>query len=466
MPFVSTLTKPGLRLGTRDDLRMNDVDLIRTKAEPLVGSPGDFDPVLELIGDARFVLIGEASHGTHEFYRIRAQVSKLLIQEHGFNGVAVEADWPDAYRVNRFVRGVSQDLDSVEALSGFKRFPQWMWRNADVLDFVGWLREHNGERLSDAEKCGFYGLDLYSLRSSIEAVLDYLSKVDSEAARRARHHYGCFDHFGPEIQTYGWATGSGLTPGCEEEVVKELIALRMKAMEYLQRDGQIAADAYFCAEQNALVVRDAEEYYRNMFRREFNSWNLRDTHMMDSLESLTKHLDKSQKTSRPARIIVWAHNSHLGDARATQMSERGELNLGQLVRQRFGKAAVSLGFTTYHGTVMAASDWDAPAERKNVRPALTESYEALFHDVDVPNFFLRLRDDTDLASRLRIDRLERAIGVIYRPETERVSHYFYASLPNQFDGILHYDHTRAVEPLERSAEWEAGEVEETFPSGL
>ena len=439
------------------------VDVISEKAEALVGAHDDFDSIVDLIGDARFVLIGEASHGTHEFYRIRAQISKLLIAQRGFNAVAVEADWPDAYRVNRFVRNACSDIDSVEALDGFRRFPQWMWRNADVLDFVGWLREHNDQQAFEDRKCGFYGLDLYSLHASIEAVLGYLSKVDPEAAKRARHHYSCFEQFGKKIETYGYATGFGMTPSCEEAVIRELVALRRKEMQYLQRDGQVAADAYFCAEQNALVVRNAEEYYRNMFRREVSSWNLRDTHMMESLLRLAIHLSNRRP---PAKIIVWAHNSHLGDARATQMSERGELNLGQLVREHFGKDAVSIGFTTYDGTVTAASDWDGPAERKNVRPAHPESYEALFHDVDVPNFFLGFRDDADVVTALRNERLERAIGVIYRPETELMSHYFHARLPDQFDAILHYDHTRAVEPLERTAEWEAGEVEETFPSGL
>jgi erythromycin esterase-like protein len=438
-------------------------DLIRETADPLVGSPHDFDSVIDLIGDARFVLIGEASHGTHEFYRIRAQISKVLITQRGFNAVAVEADWPDAYRVNRFVRGASEDNDSVEALDGFHRFPQWIWRNADVLDFVGWLREHNDEQSSDNEKCGFYGLDLYSLHASVEAVLAYLDKVDPETAKQARHYYSCFEHFGKDITTYGYAAGFRMAPSCEEAVVKNLVELRRKAMDYLQRDGQVAADAYFCAEQNALVVRNAEEYYRNMFRREVSSWNLRDTHMMESVVRLAIHLSNQRP---PVKIIVWAHNSHLGDARATQMSERGELNLGQLVREHFGKEAVSIGFTTYDGTVTAASDWDGPAERKTGRPAHPDSYAALFHDVDVPNFFLNLRNDVDLASHLRSERLERAIGVIYRPDTELISHYFHARLPDQFDAILHYDHTRAVEPLERTTEWELGEVEETFPSGL
>jgi erythromycin esterase-like protein len=437
------------------------VDLLSEKAEALVCAPDDFNSLVDLIGDARFVLIGEASHGTHEFYRIRAQISKVLIAQRGFSAVAVEADWPDAYRVNRFVRGASNDSDSVEALS-FQRFPQWMWRNADVLDFVGWLREHNDQQIFEDRKCGFYGLDLYSLHASIEAVLAYLGKVDPEAAKRARHYYSCFEHFGKDITTYGYATGFRMTESCEDAVVKNLVQLRRKAMEYLQRDGQVAADAYFCAEQNALVVRNAEEYYRNMFRREVSSWNLRDNHMMESLVRLAIHLSNDRP---PAKIIVWAHNSHLGDARATQMGERGELNLGQLVREHFGKEAVSIGFTTYDGTVTAASDWNGPAERKNVRPGHPDSYEALFHEVDVPNFFLNLHD-VDTAAALRNERLERAIGVIYRPETELVSHYCHARLPDQFDAILHYDHTRAVEPLERTVEWEMGEVEETFPSGL
>lgn len=438
-------------------------DLIRGAAEPLSGSPDDYDPLLDLVGDARFVLLGEASHGTHEFYRERAQISKRLILERGFNAIAVEADWPDAYRVNTFVRGAGEDTDGVEALSGFKRFPQWMWRNADVLDFVGWLREHNDDQPAKGTKCGFYGLDLYSLHASIEAVLGYLKKVDPEAANRARHHYSCFDHFGRSTETYGRVAGFGMAPTCEAEVVTELTALRHKAMDYLHRDGQVAADAYFCAEQNALIVRDAEQYYRTMFRREHSSWNQRDTHMMDSLVALTDHLGKQRA---PAKVIVWAHNSHLGDARATQMSEHGELNLGQLVRERFGSQAVLIGFTTHHGTVTAASDWDGPAERKVVRPGLPGSYEALFHEAQHPRFWLEFRKHPEVAAKLRGEALERAIGVIYRPETERLSHYFHARLSDQFDAILHFDRTRAVEPLERTAEWHSGEVEETFPSGI
>ncbi len=271
------------------------VELLAEAAEPLVGSPNDFDSVIDLIGDRRFVLIGEASHGTHEFYRIRAQLSKILIAQRGFNAVAVEADWPDAYRINRFVRGAGNDLDSVEALSGFQRFPQWMWRNADVLDFVGWLREHNDQQ--GDRKCGFYGLDLYSLNDSISAVLAYLDKVDPDAAKRARHHYGCFEQFGQDTTSYGYATGFRMAPDCEAAVVKNLVDLRRKAMDYLQRDGQVAADAYFCAEQNALVVRNAEEYYRTMFKREVSSWNLA-RHAHDGIAGAPNELSEQPRIAR------------------------------------------------------------------------------------------------------------------------------------------------------------------------
>jgi erythromycin esterase-like protein len=437
--------------------------LIREACEPLTGSPRDYDPLLDLVGDARFVLLGEATHGTHEFYRERAQITKRLIREKSFNAVAVEADWPDAYRVNRFVRGVSDDADATDALTGFKRFSQWMWRNADVLDFVGWLRAHNDAQKTVEGKAGFYGLDLYSLHASIEAVLTYLAKVDPASAGRARKRYACFDHFGKDTQTYGLATGLGMAPTCEDAVVNELVELRLREAEYLQRDGRVVADEFFCAEQNALVVSRAEQYYRTMFRGEVSSWNLRDHHMMETLAALVAHLEQFQ---RPTKVVVRAHNSHLGNARATQMGERGEFNLGQLARERFGHQAVLIGLTTHSGTVTAASDWDGPAERKNVRPAVEQSYEALFHQVGHPRFWLEFEKHPAVAFNLRGARLERAIGVIYRPDTELASHYFTARLPYQFDAVLHFDHTRAVEPLERSAEWELGEVEETFPTGL
>jgi erythromycin esterase-like protein len=441
-------------------------NLIRENSHALTGAPFDYDPLIEQIGEARFVLIGEASHGTHEFYRERAQITKQLIRERGFTAVAVEADWPDAYRVNRYVRGTTSDAEAIDSLTGFKRFPTWMWRNADVLDFIGWLREYNDALTNDANKAGFYGLDLYSLHASIEAVLGYLGKIDPEAAKRARYRYSCFDHFGENAQAYGYAASFELSESCEKEVVNQLVELRRRAADYASRDGRVAADDFFFAEQNARLVKNAEEYYRSMFRGSVPSWNLRDRHMAETLESLVGHLENQ---GQAAKVVVWEHNSHLGDARATEMGERGELNVGQLVRERHGSNAVLVGLSTYTGTVTAASDWDAPAERKRVRPALKDSYEALFHEVGVPRFQISLRETSPMESALREPRLERAIGVIYRPETERQSHYFYARLSDQFDALLHFDQTRAVEPLERAPEWnmeEVGEPAETFPFGL
>lgn len=438
------------------------VQALRAAGHPLVGAPEDFDPVLALVGDARFVLIGEASHGTHEFYRIRAEITKRLIRERGFTSVAVEADWPDAYRVNRYVRGRGTDEDAEEALDGFRRFPQWMWRNADVLDFVGWLRAHN-DVLPEAGRVGFYGLDLYSLHASIEAVLAYLRIVDPEAAERARVRYRCFDRFGGDPQAYGYGAGFGLAPSCETAVVEQLAELRRSAADYARRDGRVAPDDLFFVEQNARLVRNAERYYRAMFGSRVASWNLRDQHMFETLDAL---VDFHAARGRREKVVVWAHNSHLGDARATDMGAGGELNVGQLVRRRHGRDARLVGFLTHEGTVTAASDWDEPAERKAVRPALAGSYEALLHEVEIPNFLLDLTAPGPAVSGLARPRLERAIGVIYRPETERASHYFHAALPRQFDAVLYYDRTRAVEPLERTGLWERGEVAETFPTAL
>ena len=427
---------------------------------PLTGTARDFDPLITQIGGARFVLIGEASHGTHEFYKIRGEITKRLIVEQGFSAVAVEADWPDAYRVNRFVRGIGDDTGAVDALGDFERFPQWMWRNADVLDFIGWLRAHNDSLPRGTQRAGFYGLDLYSLHSSIDAVLRYLDSVDPPAARRARDRYACFDHFGGDPQNYASAVSAGWAPSCEPEVIAQLVELRRSAAAYAKRDAGSDPDAAFQAEQNARVVVNAEEYYRAMFGSRVSSWNLRDHHMAETLGALDVHLSRQ----RPAKIVVWAHNSHLGDARATEMSRSGELNLGQLVRERHDGAAFLIGFSTFGGTVTAASDWGAPAERKVVRPGLRGSYESLFHEMGGPNFMLDLRSAADDA--LRHPKLQRAIGVIYRPETERQSHYFHASLASQFDALLHYDVTRAVEPLERTASWSRGETPETFPTAL
>jgi erythromycin esterase-like protein len=423
----------------------------------------DYDALLEFIGDARFVLLGEASHGTHEFYRERARITKRLIREKGFSAVAVEADFPDAYRLNRYVRGFDEDADAAEALGGFRRFPAWMWRNADVLDFIGWLRAYNDDLPADQAKVGYYGLDLYSLHSSIEAVLNYLAKIDPDGAQRARERYSCFDHFGEDTQAYGYATAYGIAKSCEDEVVSQLLEINHRAGELAMRDGRVAADEFFSAEQNARLVKNAEEYYRLMYRNDVSSWNLRDLHMTDTVAELDGYLSGSRQ---PAKIVVWAHNSHLGDARATEMGRRGEWNVGQLVRQRYGRQAVLIGFTTSYGTVTASTDWGGAAERKRVRPALPGSVEDLFHQTGIARFMLLFGPGSEAAKALRTRLLERAIGVIYRPETERGSHYFYANIAEQFDAVIHIDETRAVEPLEKTGDWQAGEVFETFPAGV
>jgi erythromycin esterase-like protein/predicted phosphoribosyltransferase len=301
------------------------LEAVRNAAHPLTGSAGDYDPLMELIGDARFVLLGEASHGTHEFYRERAQITKRLIEEKDFTAVAVEADWPDAYRVNRYVRGAGADVDAEEALTDFRRFPRWMWRNTDVVEFLEWLRAYNDTLSPSARKAGFYGLDLYSLHAAMKAVIQYLERVDPDAAKRARARYACFDHFGPEPQVYGFIAATDRSKSCRDEVVSQLVELRRRATEYARRDGRIAEDELFYAEQNARMVKNAEEYYRSMFFEEVSSWNLRDSHMVETLDALVAHLGRQDGR---AKIVVWAHNSHLGDAQATEMGQRGELNVG------------------------------------------------------------------------------------------------------------------------------------------
>jgi erythromycin esterase-like protein len=440
------------------DLSPALLDGVRSAALPLTGAAPDLDALLEGIGEARFVLLGEATHGTHEFYALRAAITRRLIAEHGFTAVAVEADWPDALRVNAFVQGEGPDADAEAALGNFERFPRWMWRNQEVAELVRWLRAHNAAQRPE-QRAGFYGLDLYSLHASMRAVVDYLEKVDPEAARRARERYACFEHFGEEPQSYGHATAYGYAETCEEAVVEQLLELRRRQVK-----GAREEDARFHAEQNARLARDAERYYRTMFAGRNESWNLRDTHMADTADALAEHLGR--RAGRPARMVVWAHNSHLGDARATQLGDQGELNLGQLLRQRHGKAVYSVGFTTYTGMVIAAKEWDGAGQRRRVRPALPGSYEHLFHEAGIPRFVLRMEDLGEAASGLRERRLERAIGVVYAPHTERWSHYFLADLPAQFDAVVHYDETWALKPLDADAGHEEEDAPDTYPFGL
>jgi erythromycin esterase-like protein len=444
---------------------MSDSDLIhaiRSCAVPLDGSAAAFDGLLAMAADCPLVLLGEASHGTHEFYRQRALITRRLIEEHGFNAVAVEADWPDACRINRYVRGGSDDRDAVQALAGFERFPSWMWRNADVLDFIGWLRDHNDNAGSPDRQAGFYGLDLYSLHKSMDEVIRYLERIDHDAAVRARQSYGCLDRYGPDPQNYGLLTTAGVNPSCRQEVIRELVALRASEARYLARDGQEAADEFFFAEQNARLVLNAEHYYRAMFRPDVSSWNTRDEHMVETLVELLTHL---RARDGRAKVVVWAHNSHLGDARATEMGRRGEINIGSRIREQFPGKCLLVGFTTHSGSVTAASGWHLPAEHKTVRPGLDGSYEKLFHQVGIPRFLLDLTAENPAVRALREPRLERAIGVIYQPETERRSHYFTACLPQQFDAVLHFDETRAVEPLDASEQWRSDEAAATYPAG-
>ncbi len=433
------------------------------KLVPLQSAPQDFDPLLGLIGDAQYVLLGEATHGTHEFYRTRAEITKRLIVERGFTAVCIEGDWPDAYRVNRFVHATGEDSEAAEALGGFKRFPTWMWRNAEVLDFVSWLREHNDRVPVGDRKGGFYGLDLYSMYASIDAVVRYLERIDPQAADRARQRYACLERFEEQPEAYGYALYAGLHPSCRSEVLSELLEIQRRASQYAKLDGRIAEDEYFYAEQNARVVADAEEYYGAMLDEGVSSWNIRDMHMVETLVRLTQHL--SRHIGR-AKAVVWAHNSHVGDANMTSMGARHETNIGALMRQRFGEDPILVGFTTYTGTVTAASDWHAPEERKYVRPARPDSYEALFHEYEVPRFYLPLRPSRPHSDGFPEDRRERAIGVVYRPETELLSHYFRANLILQFDAVFHFDTSRAVEPLERTELWITGEVPETYPTGV
>ncbi len=429
------------------------VEIVRAAAEELP-DPDDpaFGEFFDRFADAKVVLLGEASHGTSEFYRARAAISRRLIERHGFNIIAVEADWPDAATIDRHVRGLPTRKRNFPP---FSRFPTWMWRNKDVDAFVAWLKSHN-EGLPMAQRTRFHGLDLYSMFNSIAEVLAYLDKVDPEAAEIARKRYGCLAPWSSEPAAYGRAALSQGYAMCEEPVQRILVDLLAKELSYARKNGE----AFFDAAQNARVVRDAERYYRVMYYGSHESWNLRDTHMFETLKQIMAHVGDE------AKAIVWAHNSHIGDARVTDMGvNRGELNIGQLCRQEWGEKARLIGFGTHSGTVAAASDWDGPMEIKAVRPSRPDSHEALCHEAGPGRFLLDLRhgQNEDLRRVMSEPRLERYIGVIYRPETERWSHYSHSLLGRQYDGFVWFDRTRAVVPL--PAQVGRGE-DETYPFGL
>jgi erythromycin esterase-like protein len=432
---------------------LSATELIRAAAEPLP-EPEDpaFGAMFDRFAGGRVVLLGEATHGTSEFYRARAQITRRLIERHGFNIVAVEADWPDAARIDRYVRHKAVHVGSGPA---FRRFPQWMWRNVEVANFVDWLRAHNAALHPDTH-AGFFGLDIYNMNASIAAVIEYLDRFDPEAAVAARERYGCLTPWQRDPATYGRAA---LTTGyarCERPVLLALRDLLDKQLEYEAQD----RDSFLDAAQNARLIASAERYYRAMYYATAESWNLRDRHMFDTLNHLMDWRGKS------AKAVVWAHNSHVGNAAATDMGRaRAEINIGQLCRERFGDDAALIGFGTDRGTVAAADDWDGPMKVKTVRPAHPESYEYLCRDAGVQRFLLDLRKGRheELRSVLMRARLARAIGVIYRPETELASHYFDSHLPEQFDGYVWFEETRAVKPL--PAEPQPG-LPETYPFGL
>lgn len=457
---------------------MTELDVLRGALRPLRQSAAGDEELLARLGGARLVFLGEATHGTREFYRERARLTRRLIEERSFDGVAIEGDWPDAYRVHRFVTGhrdgEERDTHASMALCGFRRFPAWMWRNTEVRDFVTWLRSYN--RTTDRQ-VGFFGLDLYSLYESAAAVIRHLERVDPKAAERARYRYGCLEHSAEDVEELGYVANFDLDEACERRVIAQLKEMRCRSALAWSPGGvspcsdlvpelETAEDLFF-AQQNAEVVRSAEAYYRTMFRGRVASWNVREEHMTRTLEALLRFL--GEQLGRPAKLVVWAHNSHVGDARATELGTRGQWSLGQLVRERHPGICRLVGLTTHGGWVTAAGRWDGVAERMHVRPARPDSYEGLLHDLAVATgedrYFLELTGEP-VMSVLGERRLERAIGVVYRPDTERVSHYFGAKLTEQFDLLVHFDETEAVEPLDRPRAWRGVEPPETFPSAL
>jgi protein-L-isoaspartate(D-aspartate) O-methyltransferase len=432
--------------------RLTLPEMIAKAAEPLPDFEDEaFGALFDRFASRRVVLLGEASHGTSEFYRARAAITRRLVVQHGFSIVAAEADWPDAAAVDRYVR-LRPGRPGEEA--PFRRFPTWMWRNTDVAAFVKWMRRHN-EQMTEDKRAGFFGLDLYNMHGSIAAVLAYLDRVDPEAARIARDRYGCLTPWQKEPSTYGRAVLSEAYRNCEDEVVRQCREILAKQLEYARND----PESFLDAAQNARLIQSAERYYRIMYYGGADSWNLRDTHMFETLEHLLR-----AKGER-AKAVVWAHNSHIGDARYTEMgASRAELNIGQLCRERFGDEAALIGLSTHAGTVAAASAWDGDVEIMRVRPSHRDSFERAFHDSAETRCLVEFARDASLRARLREPKLERFIGVIYRPDTELLSHYAEAALSQQFDAMLWFDETSAVEPL--STEHGEEGVPETYPFGL
>jgi erythromycin esterase len=425
--------------------------LVRETATPLA-NPADLDPLLDRIGDARFVLLGEASHGTSEYYLWRMHLSQRLIEEKGFSFIAVEGDWPDCYRVNRYIKGYEDAGSSArEVLHAFARWPTWMWANREVVALVGWLHDHN-YRVPLEKKVGFYGLDVYSLWESLQEVTRYLESVDGEAVKAAREAYRCFQPYHQDVQAYARATRM-VPVSCEDEVINLLIETQRHAHQDYANDGEAA----FNAEQNARVTLGAERYYRTMIKTGPDSWNVRDQHMVETLERLMQYHGPQ------AKAIVWEHNTHIGDARATDMAGAGMVNVGQLVRERRQPdGVVAVGFGSHRGTVIAAQEWDAPMERMAVPPARQDSWEDLFAQVLGEDSLLILTDGQKSNDLFRSVRGHRAIGVVYHPDYERLGNYVPTSLSRRYDAFIYLHETTALHPLHIEAEASV-EPPETYP---
>ncbi|MCC5015126.1 MULTISPECIES: erythromycin esterase family protein [unclassified Legionella] len=438
-------------------------DLLTKAINPIeITKTSGFDKIIDSIGEARIVLMGEATHGTEEFYQTRIALSQLLIEQKGFKAIAIEGDWPSVYSMHRYILGSNEFRNERTALDGFTRFPTWMWANTSMPPFLHWLRQYN-DNLDVKAKVGIYGLDLYSLHDSMQAIIAFLASHQPDLAEQAKNRYACFDHTAMDPQMYGYFVNQHLKHSCIKEVKDQLLEMQHRTFSTLNADKLLLSEAEFYANQNARLVKNAEEYYRAMFEPRAISWNLRDSHMAQTLSNVIAHIES--KSNLPAKVIVWAHNSHVGDARATEMNDRGEVNLGQLVREHYDTSSYLLGFSTYTGTVMASSDWDYPAEIKTVLPALEASYEALFHKLSTSTFFLNLRNKSHLIELLKHARLQRAIGVIYLPESERLSHYYFSRLPYQFDSIIHIDKTSALTALSKENQLRPDDLPETYPTG-
>lgn len=418
-----------------------------------------YTSLIDDMADAQLILMGEATHGTHEFYRIRCELTKILIQEKGFSALAIEADWPDAYLLNQYVKNNDPSLDEKSAFKNFDVFPSWMWRNGEMIKFIQWLRTYNDQINEQKFKAGLYGLDIYSLHASMKLVIEYLKKIDPKAAKEAQKRYECLDQYANDPTSYSYAITSGLVPDCKEEVYDQLIdILNMEIKTY--HKPETSQEELLFLTQNAKVVANAEAYYRSLFNGPEITWNLRAKHMMDTLETLRIYHQRT--IGYTPKMIIWAHNIHVGDARATDLFQRGKISMGQLSRDHYGNKSYLLGFTTFDGEVTAASSWGGNTERKKLRPAVEGSYEYLFHQLNTPSFSLQLHENVPLVQRA----LQRSIGVIYKPEIESLSHYHYTNLAQQFNTIIHIDTTTALRPLTIPKSWNGGDLPNTFPSGL